>query len=298
MAATCTIVSRIVEAWINYMPSNWGVKVGHMPLSLGHKMFFDHTQYGDDAIVAYMNPSDATHLGVLTIKVAELGYAVSSDDVDAYVAFATQKFSDALNLGANYTLIKAGSTTTEGLTGVTGKSAKFSNLGLTLDGKVAAISYGLDAEFQFGDSLIEANAAGDDLAKAKGMAFKGTADMDLGAMSVGALASWTSGDDNPNDGDAKAYFDLLSDVNYDTLIVGYRHAVPGQVDNSYSNLLTLQLNGSMATKCPLTGKDLNLKAAVSYMKLNKTEGNADDYVGTEADLFATWTSGQRPYLQG
>ena len=45
----------VLEAWIQYVPSNWGVKVGHMPLALGNKLFFDHTFHGDDAIVAFMN---------------------------------------------------------------------------------------------------------------------------------------------------------------------------------------------------------------------------------------------------
>lgn len=278
----------ILEAWINYMPSNWGVKVGHMPLSLGHKVFFDHTQYGDDAIVAYMNPSDATHLGALTIKVSELS-AISTDDTDAYVVFATHKVSDALDLGVNYTMIHAGSWVQENALSGINDSANFSNLGVTVDGMVGAISYGLDGEFQFGDSLTAATNGSID--SAKGMAFKGNVDMDLGGAKVGALLGWTSGDDDADDGDDSTFFDLLSDTNYDTLIVGYRHAVPGNADNQYGNLLTVQLNGSMATKCPLTGKDLKLKAAVSYMKLNQTIGNEDDNVGTEADLFATWTLG-------
>jgi len=283
----------ILEAWINYNPGVWGVKVGHMPLSLGNKLFFDHTQYGDDAIVAYMSPSEATHLGALTIKVAEdpIMSGLATDDLDAYVVFATQKISDALNLGANYTLLSVGSATANALTGVD-SGANLSNLGLTVDGIIGGLSYGLDGEIQFGDALAP-NGAGNDFQTAKGYALRGTASMDLGGMKVGALVGFGSGDDNSNDDDSKEFYNFLSDVYYDTLIVGYRQAVPGESTNSgLSNLLLVQLNGALATKCPLTGKDLNLKATGSYMKLNKEAvSGGDKDVGFELDLLADWQLG-------
>lgn len=283
---------NILEAWINYMPSNWGVKVGHMPLALGNKLFFDHTGYGDDAIVAYMNPNDATHLGVLTFKGLEQSLAASTDDVDVYVAFATYKMSDVLNLGANYTLIHAGSE----VTGVT-DSAKFSNLGVTVDGKIGPVSYGLDGEFQFGDSIF--SVTNGELDKAKGMAFMGKANMDLGPANVGVLVGYGTGDDDFTDGDDKTFTNFLTqDIDYFTLIVGDHQPVPSSnvasvFSNSsgLANMFLVQVNGAMATKCPLTGKDLNLKATVSYMKLNKVIDPMDDSLGTEIDLFADWQLG-------
>jgi len=117
--------------------------------------------------------------------------------------------------------------------------------------------------------------------------------MDLGGVKVGALVGYGSGDDNPADDDYKEFYNFLSDVYYNTLIVGYRQAVPGQSYNSgLSNLLLVQLNGAMAAKCPLTGKDLNLKATVSYMKLNEEAvPGGDKDVGTEIDLLADWQLG-------
>ncbi|MFZ2196411.1 MAG: hypothetical protein WAV13_01670, partial [Thermodesulfovibrionales bacterium] len=52
----------INEAWILYTGSgllgfNSGLKIGHMPLALGNKEFFDHTKFGDDAIVFFMDPT-------------------------------------------------------------------------------------------------------------------------------------------------------------------------------------------------------------------------------------------------
>lgn len=67
---------RINEAWILHKGSGLlgipaGLKIGHMPLALGNKLFFDHTKYGDDAIVFFMDPSKDLHIGVLTAKFSE-----------------------------------------------------------------------------------------------------------------------------------------------------------------------------------------------------------------------------------
>jgi len=52
----------ILQAWIVYSGSGLfgfptGLKIGHMPLALGQKEFFDHTKFGDDAIVFFALPT-------------------------------------------------------------------------------------------------------------------------------------------------------------------------------------------------------------------------------------------------
>ena len=97
---------NINEAWILYTGSgllgfNSGLKIGHMPLALGQKEFFDHTKFGDDAIVFFMDPTKQLHVGLLTVKFSEnfsgIGNANldNTNDLDGYVAFATFKVDDA-----------------------------------------------------------------------------------------------------------------------------------------------------------------------------------------------------------
>jgi len=62
---------NLLEAWIQYKGSGLlgipaGIKVGHMPLALGNKMFFDHTLFGDDAIVLFADPTKEMHIVALT----------------------------------------------------------------------------------------------------------------------------------------------------------------------------------------------------------------------------------------
>lgn len=285
----------INQAWINYMPGNWGVKVGHMPLALGDKLFFDHSEFGDDAILAYAMPNDSTMLAGIAIKFLEgskLGAALPTGDVDGYVLLGTYKVNDGLKLGANYTLVHVGNAVVNSLNGVYSKAAKLSNLGLNVDGKAGPVNYGLDGEFQFGHTWNSTN--GTSLNKAKGMAFLGKANMDVGAANVGALVGWGSGDSNPNDSKDKAFISFLStDVDYYTLVVGDRLTEEGgDAQNGLSNMLIAQVNGSMATTCPISGKPLDLKASVSYMKHNKQVAGADGKtMGTELDLAANWHLG-------
>ena len=56
----------VLEAWIQHkfnigVPA--GIKVGHMPLALGNGLFFNHTKFGDDAIVLFLTLQRNSTLG-------------------------------------------------------------------------------------------------------------------------------------------------------------------------------------------------------------------------------------------
>ena len=80
---------NLLEAWILNTGSGLlgmpaGIKIGHMPLALGNKLFFDHTLFGDDAIVLFADPTKELHVAVLTAKFRE-GEPQFSDESNAYV---------------------------------------------------------------------------------------------------------------------------------------------------------------------------------------------------------------------
>lgn len=301
----------ILQAWLNYKPGPWGVKAGHMPLALGNKVFFDHTGSGDDALVFYADPDAATHVGALTIKFDEQTAADNSNDLDGYVALVTHKLNDNVNLGANWTYLRGGAAdTTAELT----NGMSMSNIGLTADGKVGAISYLADLEMQFGD--VSDN--GTNTQDASGWATKLGADYNLGAGKVGLVFGYGSGKDRTdsdlsdaiaNNDDQDQFINFLTDTTYDTIIVGYRVATPISVgvnnnvngttmNSGLSNLTLIQLKGSSKVTCPMTGKDLSLLGTLSYMQNSEDVArgtNADgtvsyqDEVGTEIDLIANWS---------
>jgi hypothetical protein len=275
----------ILQAWVNYQPGSVGVKVGHMPLALGNKVFFDHTGSGDDAIVGYTTMGN-THMAALTIKFDEQTTSDASDDLDGYVALITHKASDNLTLGANLTHLVGG----DAGSGELAEGMAMSNLGLTTDFKTGNISLTGDLEWQFGDYSDDGTTTTD----AAGYAIRVGGTMDLGGATVGLLYGMGTGDDNAADNDNDIFVNFLTDTSYDTIIANYRASVPGTFTtySGLSNLTLYQVNGTTSFTCPISGKNVSVKGAVSYMTLTEDTTNygthKEDEVGTEVDLVATW----------
>ncbi|MFW8602116.1 alginate export family protein [Desulfobacterota bacterium M19] len=306
---------EVLQAWIDYQPSNWGVKVGHMPLALGNNLFFDHTGYGDDAVMAYGTFS-GTHVAGILIKAYD-GKKDHTNDLDAYVALATHQFSDNLDGGINYTYATTGTDATwAGMTAATTPDAGFSasgapigfelsNVGINANYRQDKLSFLADGEFQFGHISDNGTATVD----AEGWAVKLGANMDLGAAKVGLLYGYGSGDDKTGSAN-HSFVTFLSDTNYDTILAGYEAYVPGTnfgglgqaTHSGLSNLSEYQINASTKTTCPITGKPLAIMASATYLRLNEegaaaldTDSAGNNYlgndktVGTELDAVATWT---------
>jgi hypothetical protein len=295
----------VLQSWIQYVTPVAGVKVGHMPLALGNKVFFDHTGEGDDAIMVFKNTDD-TELAGMMIKFDEQDNTISTDDLDGYVFMATHKFSDNLDAGVNWTYVLGGSAGS----GELAEGMSFSNVGMNANYRQDNLSFLADVEMQFGDVYDDGTTAVD----ASGWAVKLGASIDLGTAKVGLLYGYGSGDDGTDASDNDSFVNFLSSDNYDTIIAGYRAYVPGTsmglgngnlTNSGLSNLSEYQINVSTKTTCPMTGKDLSLMASATYLQLNEEAQAAgeyanggttgpqylgnDDSVGTELDAIATWS---------
>jgi len=278
----------ILQAWINYKPGAFGVKVGHMPLMLGNKVFFDHTGSGDDAIQGYM-ANDKTVAALLLIKFEEGSSADNGDDINGYVGVFNQKLGGGMVFDANLTHLRKSDS---------GMAA--TNLGVDFSGKFGPASVSADVEYQFGDWSQADSITGTVDSKAKGYAVRLTGNMAAGPATVGMTVGYGSGDDDATDTDNGTFVNFLTDTAYDVTIAGYRTAIPytsingtaytlnTQKNTGISNLTLVQVNGKLKTTCPITKKDLSLVAKISYMKLNEVPTNADDSLGTELDLNAVW----------
>ncbi|MDI6714880.1 MAG: alginate export family protein [Thermodesulfovibrio sp.] len=78
----------IRQAWIQYQGTGLlgvpaGIKVGRQLIKLGYGLFFDHTYFGDDAILLFVQPMKELTLAVHTIKFAENSNTLN-DDATAY----------------------------------------------------------------------------------------------------------------------------------------------------------------------------------------------------------------------
>jgi len=269
---------KFLEAWILHKGNGLlgipaGIKVGHMPLALGNKQFFDHTKYGSDAIVVFADPTKDLHVGLLTIQLAEDSEANKTDgagtgDTTAYVGLATYKVAKNANVGINYTLINNGQTAAN-------QKYDFQNLGIHGDGKINNFGWMFEYDTQFGNSSNTAK-------------FKGSGLL-LGAINPVTLrAQYASGSGEDNDGNTTKEFQtfLGNDVHY-TFI--YEYTTRGADDGSaratgISNTTYYRL-GADAT---LT-KDL--KASIDVFELKMTKANtaaASKKIGREYDVKLTY----------
>lgn len=134
----------ILQAWILYTGQGLlgipaGLKVGHMPLQLGFGNFFNNTQYGDDAIVFFMDPMKEMHVGLLSVKLGEGFTSKNGDDTEAYVALATYKLDAKNTIGINFTYANNSDL-----------RLKLQNLGLHAGGDISGLGYKIEGDFQFG----------------------------------------------------------------------------------------------------------------------------------------------------
>ncbi|TAN37991.1 MAG: hypothetical protein EPN25_14670 [Nitrospirae bacterium] len=217
---------NILQSWILYKGTGLlgfgsGLKVGHMPLALGEKQFFDHTRFGDDAIVFFMDPTKEMHIGLLTVKFAGDGNshkaiplagvpasglsgsaADNTNDTDGYVALITYKLDGKNTIGANYTYVNNSDA-----------ELTLQNLGLHANGNISGFGYKAEGDIQFGEFGSS---------KFKGLALLVAANYMIDPANIRASFAYGSGNDGGSD--IKAFIPFVSEVQNYTLIYEYRVA--------------------------------------------------------------------------
>jgi hypothetical protein len=163
---------RFRQLWIMYTGSGLtgaplGIKVGHMPISLGEKQFLNNERFGDDAILVWLDPTKEMHIVAGAVKLVEqangnpnIGFINHTDDLDGYVLLATYMLDKDNTIGANWTLAHTdgnipsiANIDSEGV--VTPiipncDRANLHNLEVHAHGNVAGLTYALEGDWQFG----------------------------------------------------------------------------------------------------------------------------------------------------
>jgi uncharacterized protein YxeA len=126
-----------------------GIKAGHMLLGLGNRLFFDHTNYGDDAALAWVKVGPG-EVSFIDIKLSEgaNGSKFQADDADAYVV-ALEMPLEAVNIGLDITGIRTKSKTLTYDTANEYENGElFYNFGVRVaaDAKVVKIKADLEAQ--------------------------------------------------------------------------------------------------------------------------------------------------------
>jgi hypothetical protein len=217
------------QLWIQYTGSGLlgvpaGIKVGHMPLSVGEKQFINHERFGDDAILVWTDPTKELHVAVATAKLIEGSptdytlFTSHSQDLDAYVILATYLLDKDNLIGLNYTLLHSDALGVLGLDKV--KTLYFQNVGVHADGKVSGLTYAAEFDFQFGKAEGLGSAADQ---KFRGYGIFAKAGYMIDPVNLRASFAYGSGDNNADDNRNEEFQTLMGpdnispisrDVNY------------------------------------------------------------------------------------
>jgi hypothetical protein len=280
----------ILEAWIQHKGSGLlgipaGIKVGHMPLKLGNGLFFDHSKFGDDAIVFFMDPTKELHIGLLNAKFTE-GDQSKPNDTDAYVALFTYKASEDVNISGDVTYLNDQDASSKGL--------HFWNYGLRGDVKVGPVGIKADIELQSGKAKVDSGTA----TKYGGYAYLLGLNYKAGDITLDAEYALGSGDDNANDDKVKTFITALSGVQKFTYVYDYR-AVGAGVTGPASGAATLSTDKGIANttyyKLGAAGKlakDLSANLNLYLLRATKAVSTNSTYaskkIGTELDAKVTY----------
>ncbi|MFN3740989.1 MAG: alginate export family protein, partial [Thermodesulfovibrionales bacterium] len=259
---------NVLQAWILHKGSGLlgvpaGVKVGHMPLALGNKLFFAHDKFGDDAIVFFVDPTKELHIGLLTAKFRE-GKTNSADDSDAYVGLFAYK-GQGFNLSGDVTYVDG-----QRDFGVD-NNVHFWNFGLRGDAKVDPVTLRADLELQTGKITGEPDT------KFRGYAVLLGADAKLSGINLTAEFAYGSGDNDNTDNKIKSFVTSLGADPHFTYVYEYR--TPNACGNANGGLcntwyIKLGAAGSLT-------KEISASLNAYLLRAAKTPSGVDKEIGFE-----------------
>ncbi len=295
---------NLLEAWILHTGSGLlgmpaGIKVGHMALALGNKLFFDHTLFGDDAIVLFADPMKELHIAVLTAKFVE-GNTKLNDDSNAYVglfSYTTKEFG----LSGDVTYVDHQNTFLEGVAfpkaGIAsfpaGANAHLWNFGLRANADIAGFGLMADGEIQTG-KVTDAPVPGGDI-DFQGYAFLVGANYTFAPVKLGIAYAYGSGDNGNDPTKFKAFVTSLSNYQHTTYVYDYKS--PVHAENYFgdtlpgagiSNTQYIKVDAS----APLA-KDLSGYLAYYWLRANdlnsfQSVNGANHDIGSEIDAKLTY----------
>ncbi|MBI4848937.1 MAG: hypothetical protein HY808_10245 [Nitrospirae bacterium] len=271
-----------------------GLKAGHMLLGLGNMLFFDHTKFGDDALLVWTSVGPG-ELSIIDIKVSEgkttdkyHAHEPQADDADAYVV-ALEMPIDMINVSGDITYLRGRDQS------IYDKGTNLINIGVRANADLKVVKVKGDIEVQTGTNKTASTSPTE--IKHKGFAAMAGVEAPLGPVSVRGNAAYGSGDDDTTDNSDKSFNTLLSDQQYTTYIYDYKVKGAGSVNGTCANgTKSCGLNNTWYINAGVTAKpiealklsgDFYFLRAVKEVALN---GNSDKskQLGYEIDAKAEY----------
>lgn len=219
----------ILEAWIQHRGTGpfgipAGFRVGHMPLTIGDRLFFNHSKYGDDLIMLFAEPSKNLRIELLGVKLSE-DREVVADDTDAYIGRFVYKGS-GYNFSGDVTLLRDQNfpTAVGATVPVPAGTLQLWNYGLRGNAKFGGFGIKADVELQRGSAKAPVTGAETTY---EGYAVVLGADYTFGKVTLNAEYALGSGDDNAGDTTVKTFQTLQSATQKFTYVYDFRARTAG-----------------------------------------------------------------------
>ncbi len=161
---------NVRNAWLEHTIADMiTIKAGHQPIKLGWGLFYDHSLYGDDAIVVTVKPTKELSISALTSKLDENGRDSSDADLYALVLNVAPAKGTEISFDAAYLRDRYDSgLDSKIVSSSTNNQLALYNFGLRGKTKVAGLGLKLGAELQRGTMKDVTGATSD--VKFRGMA--------------------------------------------------------------------------------------------------------------------------------
>ena len=209
---------KILQAWILHQGTGLLgvpalVKVGHMPIQIGpNGLFYEHTKFGDDAILLGADPVKGMHLILGTVKMSE-GSVGISDDINAYTFIGSYDFAKDTGVGLDVTYA-------DGQNVLAGADLHLWNFGV--NGKIRVVGLGIKGEFDVQDVKFEdvpSSAHVDD--KYITTAAKLDFDYRIDPVTLMLTGAYGSGNNNKSALGSKSFVTSQSFIQHSTFIYEY-----------------------------------------------------------------------------
>ncbi|RJQ15019.1 MAG: hypothetical protein C4560_11265 [Nitrospiraceae bacterium] len=258
-----------------------GIKAGHMLMALGNNMFYDHSKFGDDAIVFWISPADKTEISLSALKLTENSNVIH-DDQNAFVLAAESAIGD-ISVSGDLTWVDDN--------GTAHKELNLYNLGLRANADLKVVRVKGDVELQTGKQKSGASN-GDDL-KFRGLAVMAGVEADAGPVTVRGNVAYGSGDKTDTGEKYEGFVTSLGADQRYTYIYEYRAPTAAQTSltgGAYAGATGTGLNNTWYINAGVTAKpatDLKVSADAYYLRASKKVSDTNDLdskaIGFELD---------------
>ena len=240
------------QLWVMYTGSGLlgvpaGIKIGHMPISLGQKQFLNNERFGDDALLVWVDPTKELHVAAGLAKLFEGEYWNHTDDVDGYVAIVTYALDKDNTVGVDATWIHSdGYCPAADVTMPNVDKLNFWNFGINANGNISGLTYAAELDFQTGKVRDIMLVPGNDLT-AKGWAALVKLGYMIDPINIRGSFAYGSGDSDLTDDDCKEFQTLQGpdEIEPTSRLVHYTQIYERTIDTtSQSALLTTTVDGN------------------------------------------------------